>query len=183
GTTTPGNDDGTPDQGSGDAPGTPTSGTTTPGNDDGTPDQGSGDAPGTPGSGGSTGSSSGTGTRTVVPETENNDSKSSANRFTMPASGIVQLSGVSTDKDDKDFFRFTADRNAAIDVHLANVGRAIADLEIEDSSGTNLLELEPGNGTTDGQFQVRAGQTYYIRLRATKDTAATYLVDLVFGGI
>ncbi|GGC16607.1 hypothetical protein GCM10011371_00030 [Novosphingobium marinum] len=44
-------DDGTPDQGSGDAPGTPTSGGS--GDDDGTPDQGSGDAPGTPTSGGS----------------------------------------------------------------------------------------------------------------------------------
>ena len=37
GVTTPGSDDGTPDQGSGDA------GATTPGSDDGTPDQGSGD--------------------------------------------------------------------------------------------------------------------------------------------
>jgi len=41
-------DDGTPDQGSGDAPGTDgADDTTTPGDDDGTPDQGSGDAPGT----------------------------------------------------------------------------------------------------------------------------------------
>ncbi|MEZ6128589.1 MAG: cadherin domain-containing protein [Planctomycetaceae bacterium] len=45
-------DDGTPDQGSGDAPGTLGSGGST--DDDGTPDQGSGDAPGTLGSGGST---------------------------------------------------------------------------------------------------------------------------------
>jgi hypothetical protein len=36
----PGDDDGTPDQGPGDAPGTGT-----PGDDDGTPDQGPGDAP------------------------------------------------------------------------------------------------------------------------------------------
>ena len=40
GTGTPGDDDGTPDQGSGDQPGTGT-----PGDDDGTPDQGSGDRP------------------------------------------------------------------------------------------------------------------------------------------
>jgi Ca2+-binding RTX toxin-like protein len=51
-TTAPGDDDGTPDQGTGDAPGTDgADDTTTPGDDDGTPDQGPGDAPGT-GSGG-----------------------------------------------------------------------------------------------------------------------------------
>lgn len=51
-----GSDDGTADQGSGDAPASTTTGTTTTpassGSDDGTPDQGSGDAPGTAPSGG-----------------------------------------------------------------------------------------------------------------------------------
>ncbi|MHA1528836.1 MAG: calcium-binding protein [Alphaproteobacteria bacterium] len=49
-TATPGDDDGTPDQGTGDAPGTEgADDTATPGDDDGTPDQGTGDAPGTEG--------------------------------------------------------------------------------------------------------------------------------------
>ncbi|MGB6042936.1 MAG: hypothetical protein WBF93_07230 [Pirellulales bacterium] len=68
------------------------------------------------------------------------------------------------------------------DVHLALVDQAIADLEIEDTSGVNLLELEPGDGVTDGRFQVQAGRTYFIRLRAKDDVAAAYLVDLIFGG-
>ncbi len=47
-TTAPGDDDGTADQGTGDAPGTEgADDTTAPGDDDGTADQGSGDAPGT----------------------------------------------------------------------------------------------------------------------------------------
>ena len=46
---TPGGDDGTPDQGTGDAPGTPGADDGNSPDDDGTPDQGSGDAPGTPG--------------------------------------------------------------------------------------------------------------------------------------
>jgi Ca2+-binding RTX toxin-like protein len=49
-------DDGTPDQGPGDAPGTEgADDTTAPGDDDGTPDQGSGDAPGTDTGGDDTG--------------------------------------------------------------------------------------------------------------------------------
>ncbi|WP_319826022.1 calcium-binding protein [Thalassovita sp.] len=60
----PGGDDGTPDQGPGDAPGTGT-----PGDDDGTPDQGSGDAPGTatvPGGGQSGVQSGGAGDDTLT---------------------------------------------------------------------------------------------------------------------
>ena len=50
-----------------------------------------------------------------------------------------------------------------------------ADLEVEDTAGVNLLELE--DGRSRGSFVVDAGAVYFVRLRAPDRVAASYQVD------
>lgn len=114
-------------------------------------------------------------------EIEPNNRKGQATSFSFPEDGIVQLSGTSLSKSDKDFFVFTAAATGTVDVQVSYDG-APAKLKVENSLGVKVFETEPNDGNNGGTMNVVAGQTYFLRLRSQQPTSSAYLVDLVFSG-
>ncbi|MDX2037773.1 MAG: PPC domain-containing protein [Isosphaeraceae bacterium] len=108
-------------------------------------------------------------------ESESNGEKSAADPFSFNVASPAVLTGTSADRDDRDFFTFTASRTGTVTVALASTGGSLADLEVENAAGANLLALE--DGRTGGSFAVSAGTVYFVRLRAPEDSAASYRVD------
>ena len=118
----------------------------------------------------------------VLAETENNDRKDRADVFTFDADRNVQLRGVSTSKNDRDFFVFTAPATGTLNATVGARNGAFAQLEIEDRAGNTILETQPNNGSNARSATVQAGATYFIRLRAPRNAPAAYAVDLLLGG-
>jgi hypothetical protein len=97
--------------------------------------------------------------------------------FTFPAADNTAVLKGQANKDDKDFFAFTAPANGTLQATLPTLR---ADLEVEDGSSREILELEPKDGRTTGSVQLVAGQRYTVRLRGTEKAATAYEATLVF---
>jgi uncharacterized protein YdeI (BOF family) len=117
-----------------------------------------------------------------ITEVEPNNIKSQATVFTVPDDGIVQLQGTSLNKDDKDFFRFTAAQAGPVNLAVQAVTGPFAKLEFKDNLGNQLLETQPNDGINGGTVNLVAGRTYFVRLRSPNSSPAGYLVDMTFGG-
>lgn len=103
----------------------------------------------------------------LVRERENNDSKSRATKFNMPANGGVTLAGTFSDDDDDDYFSFVAPRDGRINVKIALRGR-IEELEISRAGGDDdVLELDDDDN--NGSFFARQGTRYFIELDPDDD--------------
>lgn len=126
--------------------------------------------------GGNTGGGVSTGT---IAESEPNNDARSAKKFGLDAAGKAKLTGVSTSKDDSDFFVFTATKSGTLSVNVASTtGTQPASLEVETPGSINVFETEPKNGVNSGSFQVVAGTTYTFRFRSKSTLAASYSADL-----
>ncbi|MCA9200595.1 MAG: hypothetical protein KDA87_23810, partial [Planctomycetales bacterium] len=127
--------------------------------------------------GGSTGGNAPTGT---IAESESNDSKSSADAFAVNHANAARLTGTVADRNDEDFFRFTATESGRIRIAVSSPSGNLAKLEVEDQLGNNILETEPNDGVNADSGMVQAGVTYFVRLRTPNDSAAEYAVDVAF---
>ncbi len=116
----------------------------------------------------------------LVAETEGNDSKSSANAFALGTDKMVELTGTSTSSDDKDFFKFTAPLTGTIFVSVRSTNGNIPAAEMEDTASVNILETEPNDGVNTASGEVTAGSVYFLRVRATDDAAADYVVKVSY---
>lgn len=130
-----------------------------------------------PGSGGG-GTGGGGALPSKLAESENNNTKARADAFKLNANGVARLTGRSVNQDDRDFFVFTASKNGSLQVTVTNTGGATAKLEIETAGGLDVFETQPSDGINSGVFNVRAGKTYFVRLRAPGATPASY--DVLF---
>lgn len=117
-----------------------------------------------------------------ITEVEVNDRAALANSFDVPPDGIVQIQGVSTSKRDKDFFRLVAPTSGPVDLVVSAPGGRFAQLELKDTAGNELFETEPNDGINSGRVTLTGGQAYLLRMRSKENSAASYLVDMLFGG-
>lgn len=151
----------------------------TSGSDDGTPDQGSGDAPGTPGTDGVvTNPPDITGAGSLVSESEVNDRQSQADAFSLDVTGNATLTGVSQSDGDKDFFVFTPAESGLLNVSVESGNGNFAQLEIETLAGVSIFETEPNDGINNGSVSVTGGAIYFVRLRSKTDGSADYTANL-----
>jgi hypothetical protein len=133
------------------------------------------------GGGGGAGGGGGGGTAVDVAEVEPNDLRSDARLFDFPGASPVALLGVSTSKDDRDFFAARAGQAGELRAQVvASDGGIVAALEVEDELGNTVLETEPNNGLNTGSFLAVAGRLYYFRLRSPGLSPASYRVVLSF---
>lgn len=119
----------------------------------------------------------------VVNESENNDREQRGDVFGLGGDGAVQLIGVSTSDDDKDFFTFVAEVDGMVQFIVDAPGGQFAQLRISEEAGPGLPDIdidetEPNDGDFDAQATVVAGRTYYLRLRSTNDDPADYVVNV-----
>lgn len=114
----------------------------------------------------------------VVMEAEPNNKQAFANTITLQADGTLRIEGVSTSKDDKDFFRLIAPTSGILKIEVSTDGGGLAQVEVTDAGGVELFETQPNDGIHSGSLTVVEGQSYFIRLRAKDDTAAAYVVSL-----
>jgi hypothetical protein len=114
----------------------------------------------------------------TVAEQENNDTQASANSFALPAGAKVDLVGTSENKDDKDFFTFTAPVDGTLHVEVRAANGNFAAVEVESDASVDVLETEPNNGVNRASGTVQAGQRYFIRARSTEDVPAAYVIEL-----
>ena len=113
----------------------------------------------------------------VVTESENNNVKGLADVFAFDAGGTARLLGTSANHDDKDFFAFRASSSGTVSVVVTSPNGTFAQVEIENAGSVDVFETEPNDGINSGSFAVTAGMTYFVRLRATGNSAAQYQVD------
>ncbi|MDB5350338.1 MAG: hypothetical protein JWN86_1585 [Planctomycetota bacterium] len=118
----------------------------------------------------------------LVAERENNNRVGRANEFAFDGDGIVQLQGVSQNRGDKDFFRFTAPATGVMNIAVRARNGAFAQLEVESQGGVRLFETQPADGANSGSLSLTAGQAYFVRLRSPVNARASYAVDLFLGG-
>ncbi len=111
-------------------------------------------------------------------ETEPNNRKSQATAADLGSDGLLTLQGVSTDKRDKDFFRFTPATSGNLNITVRADGGQLAKLQIENAAGEDLFETQPNDGVNAGSVAVEGGQTYFVRMRSPNREPAPYLVDL-----
>jgi hypothetical protein len=129
-----------------------------------------GDAGGGSGGGGEPGN--------ALAESEPNNTKGAADRFDLGSDGTIELEGTSDSSRDKDFFVFTPATTGTLNVAVQSPNGNFAQLEVETNQGVSVFETEPNDGVNSGSFQVVAGTTYFLRLRARGIGPAAYLVDL-----
>ncbi len=114
----------------------------------------------------------------TLTESEPNSIKSAADQFDLGSDGTIQLQGMSESDRDKDFFIFTPATSGTLNVAVQSPNGNFAQLEVETNQSINVFETEPNDGVNSGQFQVTAGTTYFLRMRARGGQPAAYLVDL-----
>ena len=118
----------------------------------------------------------------MIAERENNNRANRANTFAFDADQIAQIQGTSLNRNDKDFFAFTAPTSGALNVSVRSRNGVFAQLEVENQAGISLFETQPKNGVNAGSVAVTAGQTYTVRLRSPVNARAAYSADLLLGG-
>ena len=118
----------------------------------------------------------------AVFESEPNDISSSADVFEFGDDGIASLAGLSRSKDDRDFFAFVATKSTTMSASLQTTGSS-AQVEIEDSSDREVLELEPEDGVNSGVAQLVAGRLYRVRIRSTSSSASEYSLRLELNAV
>lgn len=118
---------------------------------------------------------------TSVQESEPNNTKANADRFTLTSGNTVQLIGTSRSHDDKDYFVFRPTTSGVLRINVASTNGRRAQLEIENARGVELFETEPNDGINSGRLNVVAGQTYFVRLRAPGGQPAGYRASLTLG--
>jgi hypothetical protein len=94
---------------------------------------------------------------------------------------LAQVTGVSSSKNDGQFYVFTAPTSGTLTVSLLpGAGSRYADLELEDvATSLDLLELEPSEGRpASGTANVTVGGQYRMRLRSPDLTPVGYTVNL-----
>jgi hypothetical protein len=93
-----------------------------------------------------------------VAEAEPNDEKSSATAFDLGTDGLVTLSGTATSDKDRDDFVFTPRTSGRLTLTVRGGSGPRAKLELEDSAGNNLLEIQTDDdGVTTRDVAVTAG--------------------------
>ncbi|MCA9213404.1 MAG: hypothetical protein KDB27_10090 [Planctomycetales bacterium] len=138
-------------------------------NDNGSSDSGQG----TNGNGNTTNGDEG-----AVHEIEPNDRKSTANTIELGRDSTVQITGTSVSSDDEDFFTFVATASGVLTGSIVSPNGNVAQLEVEDTSGRNVLETEPNDGVNAASGVVEEGNSYFARLRSKNDSPAEYVVTL-----
>jgi hypothetical protein len=118
----------------------------------------------------------------VVNEVEFNGSLRAATRFVVPSDGLIQLQGTSVNGNDKDFFRFVAPQTGPLAFNVQATNGLFAQLEVQNRLGVGIAETDPNDGINNGRVDLRAGETYFIRMRSPGKTPAGYLVDLDYPG-
>lgn len=113
-------------------------------------------------------------------ESENNDSKSQADAFSLGSDKMIELTGTSTSSDDKDFFRFVAPLSGTLYVAVQSPNGNEPAVEMENSGSETILETEPHDGIHQAAGEVVAGQVYFLRVRSTNDDAAEYVVQVSY---
>lgn len=106
------------------------------------------------------------------------DNRASAGGVTFDGTGRAVLRGTSLNHRDKQFFSFTASRDATVSVVVRTTNGQMAQLEVEDAAGREVFETEPNDGVNSGRFAIVGGRTYFLRFRATDDLAAAFEADL-----
>lgn len=117
---------------------------------------------------------------TLFVERENNDRANRANAVTVPADGLVHVTGTARGRGDRDFFVFTAPATGGAAVGVTTNGRLAPQVEIEDASGLTVLETQPRDGVTGGVANLVAGTSYRMRVRASTPAVALYQVQIAF---
>ncbi len=113
-----------------------------------------------------------------VLETEPNNTEDQSTRFEWSGSEM-RLLGTSQNKNDKDYFVFTAPSDMRLSASVTSAGGA--KLEVNTQSGIQVFESEPNHGLNTGSWQAAAGETYRLRLRAPDKLPAAYEVLLSTG--
>src|SRR5262249_44548690 len=106
------------------------------------------------------------------------DRRAGATAITFDASGHATITGTAQNHDDKQFFSFTPTASGTVQLTVTSTNGRLPDVEVENGRDDNVLELE--DGQTSGSFAVTAGQTYFIRVRATGDQPSAFRIDLTF---
>lgn len=118
----------------------------------------------------------------LLQEQENNNRPSRANGFAFDADGVVTLQGTSANRNDQDFFAFTAPSSGSLGIAVRSGNGVFAQLEVETANGVDVLETQPRNGRNTGTLTVMAGESYRIRLRSPINARAVYTAELALGG-
>jgi hypothetical protein len=92
--------------------------------------------------------------------------------------GLGSFSGTSANSDDKQYFTLLAPRDGTLNVTVGAPTGRFAKLQVEDGLGNKLFETEPRDSINTGNVQVRAGQTYFLRMRSQDTLPAPYTVTL-----
>jgi hypothetical protein len=106
------------------------------------------------------------------------DERASAPGVTFDAQGRATLQGTSLNHDDKQFFILRPPQDGTLSVQVRTTSNHFAQLEIETSQGVEVFETEPKDGVNSGSVGVRAGTTYFVRLRSPDKAPAAFEVDL-----
>jgi Ca2+-binding RTX toxin-like protein len=114
----------------------------------------------------------------VLEEVEPNGAKATALAFAFPVANVIRLTGTSLNKDDKDYFKFTAAAAGTLTANLYTGEGQSGHVEIESQFGADLLQIEQGDGQHTAAGAVVAGVTYFIRVRSENGVPAEYLLDL-----
>ncbi len=113
-------------------------------------------------------------------ETEVNDVKAQANAFSLGTDKMIELTGTSESKDDKDYFRFVAPVTGTLYVAVTSPNGNTPAAEMENSASETILETEPNDGVNQAAGEVVAGQVYFLRVRSKTNDPAQYVVKVSY---
>ena len=91
---------------------------------------------------------------------------------------VTTFDGTSANSADRKYFSFAVPTTRAVQIQLSRVGGDFAKLELENSAGVDVFELEPKNGISTGTVILQGNSTYILRVRAANDAAAQFRVTL-----
>ena len=94
-----------------------------------------------------------------------------------PADNAAHLVGTLANRDDKDFFRFTAPATGTMQLGLQTDAGVAVKLEVDSAQG-EVFETDPNHGVNSGSFSVTAGQTYSLRVQSQGKLVGSYSIDL-----
>jgi hypothetical protein len=99
--------------------------------------------------------------------------------ITVTFGQTTTITGVSQNHDDKVFYSFRVPQSGTLRVVVESPNNEFAQAEVENArTSIDILETEPNNGINTASASVVAGETYILRMRATDDVPAQFVVRL-----
>jgi hypothetical protein len=99
--------------------------------------------------------------------------------ITLQPGQTTTITGVSQNHDDRKFYSFTAPRSGTLNVVVESPNGVFAQAEVENArTSVDILETDPNDGINSASGAVQAGVPYILRMRATSNSAAQFVVRI-----